>query len=276
MTKNDKLKQILRKDRQHTKQNNAYCFLPGNCLPEETAGEGFLGALQGYLKRFGGLYYFLLHTLGPVISSSAFRKAIKHCLTEYNSDDAVIVNIGSGPQHFKGRRDIINIDLFAFDEIDIVADADDLPIEDHSVDLIINVAMLEHVVDPAAIVKEMQRILKPNGKILAYAPFIVPYHAAPHDFHRWTEQGLARLFSRFEYLDIKVGCGPTSGLLYVLEEWLAIFFSFGCKPIHDILFIVFMIILSPLKLLDFFLEKLPFASIIASGFMVVAGNDKTK
>ena len=253
-------------------RNGTYCFLPGNCFPKETAGRGLLGKLQSYLKRFGRGYYLLLQILGPVISSSAFRKTARKCLGQYGAHDSIIVNIGSGPRHFKGRKDIINVDVFAFAEVDIVADAGNLPIEDQSVDLVINVAMLEHVVDPGGIVREMRRILKPDGKILAYAPFIVPYHAAPHDFHRWTEHGVARLFSQFEHVDIAVGCGPTSGLLYVLEEWLAIFFSLGCKPAHDVLFLTFMIILSPFKYLDFFLEKLSCASIIASGFMVVAGN----
>lgn len=274
MTKSEKIKQILRQDRPYTMQKAAFCFLPGNHLPEKTAGHCLLGTLQSYLKQFGRLYYWLLLVLGPVFGSSAFRHAVRQCLSEYGSA-ATIINLGSGPQYFNGRTDIINIDVFAFDEVDIVADATDLPLEDRSVDLIINVAMLEHVPDPAAIVREMRRILKPGGKLLAYAPFIVPYHAAPNDYYRWTGPGVSGLFSQFSHVETAIGSGPTSGLLYVLQEWLAIFFSFGWKPLHDILFLVFMVVLFPLKFIDFFLEKTTVASTIASGFVVVARNDST-
>jgi SAM-dependent methyltransferase len=272
MNKSEKIKKIISGSQKYTIQNNSYCFLPGNCLPEETAGKGILGKLQGFLKRFGWLYYFLLHLFGPVISSSIFRKLIKQNFAEYINEKAIVLNIGSGPNYFQGKREIINVDVFAFDEVDIVADAAHLPIEDHSVDLVLNIAMLEHVADPSDIVREMKRILKPGGKILAYLPFIVPYHAAPHDFYRWTSQGALKLFSDFSHVETEIGCGPTSGLLYVFEEWLAVLFSFGIKPVHDILFLLFMVLLSPVKLLDFILEKIPFSSTIASGFIIVASN----
>ena len=86
----------------------------------------------------------------------------------------------------QGRKDIINIDIFAFNEVDIVADAEGIPIENNSADLIICVALLEHVKDPQAVVAEMHRIVKSNGEVFCFIPFMQPFHAAPNDFQRWT------------------------------------------------------------------------------------------
>jgi SAM-dependent methyltransferase len=178
--------------------------------------------------------------------------------------------VGSGPIFFHGRTDLINIDLYGFAEVDMVADASSLPIETETVDAIINVALLEHVKEPMMIVNEMYRTLKPGGEILAYVPFMVPFHAAPYDYHRWTFEGAQTLFYRFDSLDTFIGCGPTSGMLYVLEEWLATLLSFGVKPLHDVWFLLLMLLLFPVKYVDIILERYGFAHHLASGFGVVA------
>ncbi|HBN26094.1 MAG TPA: hypothetical protein DD405_01330 [Desulfobacteraceae bacterium] len=269
MTKKYKIKKILISDSTYSLQNKSLCFLSGNRLPIHTAGKGLMGRIQDRLKRWGGIYYSLLKFFGPVTGSLAFKKEKQKCLSKYTSKH-IIINIGSGPQTFEGRTDIINVDMFAFDEVDLVADAAELPIEDCSVDFIINIAMLEHVDNPNAVLEEMYRILKPGGEVLAYAPFIVPYHAAPHDYSRWTHQGLKTFFSSFDDANIFIGCGPTSGILYVLEEWLAILLSFGSNTLHDIWFMIFMIILFPFKYFDLLLERFDTAVNIASGFGIVA------
>jgi SAM-dependent methyltransferase len=269
MVKKDKIHKVLIKDADFTIQNNAYCFLPGDRTPQESAGTGLLGKVQNWLKGYGRVYYQLLNLFGPVFTSLAFRRLISNCLDKY-SEDHVIINLGSGPQHFRGRKDIINVDLFAFEAVDIVADARRLPVEDQSVDFIINLAMLEHTENPQAVIQEMHRILKPVGETIAYAPFIVPYHAAPDDYHRWTYQGAKQLFSCFGTTDILVGCGPTSGMLYVFQEWLATLLSFGSKTLHDIWFIIFLVILFPIKYLDILIDGVNFAANVSSGFGIIA------
>jgi SAM-dependent methyltransferase len=269
MTKEEKIRKILISDANFRVQNKSYCFLSGDRMPHQTAGKGLLGKTQDWLKTYGKLYYSLLKLFGPVFSSFTFRRSIHECLDKY-SENHVIINLGSGPQYFHGRTDIINVDLFAFDEVDIVADACNLPIEEQRVDFIVNIAMLEHVDNPHTLVHEMYRILKPSGEMLAYVPFIVPYHAAPDDFYRWTISGIKTLFSNFNEVEVFVGAGPTSGLLWVFQEWFAILCSFGNKTLHDIIFLFLMVVTAPMKLLDIFLERLPNSENIASGFCIIA------
>ena len=60
----------------------------------------------------------------------------------------------------------------------MVADASKLPIEDATADMVVNIAMLEHVENPEAVVNEMSRIAKPGAHFIFHLPFIVPFHAA--------------------------------------------------------------------------------------------------
>jgi SAM-dependent methyltransferase len=131
--------------------------------------------------------------------------------------------------------------------------------------------MLEHVADPKSVIGEMYRILKSGGRIICYLPFIVPFHAAPNDFQRWTIPGIRKLFSDVGNMEIEIGigAGPTSGMLWVLQEWLAIFFCFGIRGLHDLIFKVLMVFTAPVKLLDLLLTRFPYPDKIASGFYVV-------
>ncbi len=269
MTKNEKIKKIIDWNQAYTIQNNTICFIPAEKTSHQTAGTGLLGTIQNMLKKHGGLYYTLLNIFGPVLLSTDYHSTAKNCLEKYN-DEHVIINLGSGPSYFYGRKDIINIDVFSLDEVDIVADAAKLPIADESVDFIITIAMLEHVIDPYQVVQEMHRILKPHGEIFTYIPFIQPYHAAPYDYSRWNHQGIRRLFADFADHRIFIGSGPTSGMLYILEEWLSILLSFGIKPLHDCWFLLLMLLLFPIKYLDLILNKFEFAANAASGFGIVA------
>lgn len=269
MSKRDKIISIIKKGLNYTVQNNAFCFLPGDRQFQDTAGSGLLGKMQDALKRYGKLYYFLLKIFAPVYGEKSYKKKIGKVLEEYDKSN-IILNLGSGPVYFRNRTDIINVDIFAFDEVDIVADCEELPIENDTVDMIINVAMLEHVKNPEAVVHEMFRILKPQGGAICYLPFMQPFHAAPHDYQRWTLPGVKRLFCEFSHLEAGIAAGPTSGMLWVLQEWVAILLSFGSRRLHDIVFMFLMLITFPLKYIDVLITKYPDSEKVASGFYVFA------
>jgi len=268
MKKRDKINGIIKKNVHYTVQNDVYCFLPGDRKSQDTAGSGMLGKTQDVLKRYGKLYYFLLKVFAPVYGKRLFKE-LEKVLENYDMS-RIILNLGSGPVHLKNRTDIINVDIFAFDEVDIVADCEDLPIENNTVDMIINVGMLEHVKSPEDVVAEMHRILKSKGRAICFLPFMQPFHAAPYDYQRWTLPGLKSLFSEFSNIDAGIAAGPTSGMLWVLQEWVSIVVSFGSKRIHDIVFLSLMLMTFPLKYVDIMITRFPDSEKIASGFFVIA------
>jgi len=181
--------------------------------------------------------------------------------------DKIIVNLGSGPK--KLREDIINIDFHPFNNVDIVANIGNLPFRDNSVDIIINEAVLEHSKNPQALVKEMYRVLKPGGLIYITTVFVASFHSSPNDYYRWSKEGLRELLRDFEEKETGVICGPTSAMLSIFNEWLATLFSFGLKYLHQILLLIFIIITSPLKLLDYLISKFSSAQNIAYGFYYI-------
>jgi SAM-dependent methyltransferase len=75
---------------------------------------------------------------------------------------------------------------------DVFADAAALPLRDASMDGVVCLEVLEHVPDPARVIKEIARVLKPGASAWLSMPFLYPVHDAPFDFQRYTEHGLRR------------------------------------------------------------------------------------
>jgi SAM-dependent methyltransferase len=77
--------------------------------------------------------------------------------------------------------------------VDILASADDLPLEAESFDCVICTEVLEHCPEPIKALGEIARVLKPGGRVFLTTPFLRPLHEMPHDYYRYTPSGLARL-----------------------------------------------------------------------------------
>jgi SAM-dependent methyltransferase len=77
-----------------------------------------------------------------------------------------------------------------------------IPFSDNSFDNILCTEVLEHAVDPVALVDEMRRVLKPGGTLVVTVPFSARVHHAPYDFHRFTRFRLAALFDGFDRSEI--------------------------------------------------------------------------
>jgi SAM-dependent methyltransferase len=74
-------------------------------------------------------------------------------------------------------------------------DGQTIPFEDASFDHILCTEVLEHVEDPASLIAEMSRVLRPGGTIVVTVPFSARVHHAPHDYHRYTSFRLRSLFA---------------------------------------------------------------------------------
>jgi SAM-dependent methyltransferase len=79
---------------------------------------------------------------------------------------------------------------------DVFADAAALPLPDASMDGVVCLEVLEHVPDPARVIQEIARVLKPGACAWLSMPFLYPVHDAPFDFQRYTEHGLRRDIAR--------------------------------------------------------------------------------
>ena len=77
-----------------------------------------------------------------------------------------------------------------------LADLAALPFRTGTFDAAIHIVTLEHVREPAAVLREIARSLAPGGVLLLAAPHEWEIHQAPHDYYRYTRHGLAYLLER--------------------------------------------------------------------------------
>src|SRR5690606_2282864 len=90
------------------------------------------------------------------------------------------------------------LDIEAFEDVDIVADIQDMKhVQDNAFDSILCTQVLEHVKNPFLAVGELHRVLKPGGKLFLTVPFLNNIHMEPHDYWRFTEYSIAHLLSSF-------------------------------------------------------------------------------
>src|SRR5581483_7985494 len=77
---------------------------------------------------------------------------------------------------------------------DVVGSADALPVADGTFDVVLCTQVLEHVPDPARVVRELRRVVAPGGRVLLSTHGVQVYHPSPQDLWRWTHTGLEHLF----------------------------------------------------------------------------------
>jgi len=114
-----------------------------------------------------------------------------------NPAEAIVAPLGRWNLYIGGGgccvAGYVNIDLFVLPGVDVAADAARLPFPDATFDRIECDAVLEHVPNPATVMREIERALKPGGYAHIVTPFCHPYHEYPKDYQRFTLAGLEEL-----------------------------------------------------------------------------------
>ena len=254
----EKILSILDLKFQFKYKNDKFVFVE----VEEGIVSDSLDQIKTFFKKYVWLYELLIYVIAPLYPSRYFY--LKRVLNRTKNSDLVVVNLGSGYTDL--RPDMINVDLLAYAPVNVVCDITELPFKDNSVDQIINIAVLEHVPNPQAVIAEIHRVLKPGGKLLCEIPFMQAFHASPYEFQRFTYEGIKVQFQEFKNLKIH-SISPTGGMLWPLQEWFVMLFSFGIKPLHNILLIIVMVLTFPIKFLDVILQYHPLSKNIASCFI---------
>ncbi len=70
-------------------------------------------------------------------------------------------------------------------------------------DIILCMNVLEHVYEYQQAIQNMYQALKPGGELVVFVPMFYPLHDEPHDYWRFTEDGLRKMFEQFENVIIK-------------------------------------------------------------------------
>ncbi|MGI8421119.1 MAG: class I SAM-dependent methyltransferase, partial [Gaiellaceae bacterium] len=125
----------------------------------------------------------------------------------------------------------VGVDVVENPAADLRGAIEALPVEDASFDLVLCAQVLEHCDDPAQAVRELRRVVRPGGRVLASTHGVQVYHPSPVDLWRWTHAGLERLFTQSAGWST-VTVRPSSGTTACLGMLLAIYTDLLSRRAH--------------------------------------------
>ena len=125
-------------------------------------------------------------------------------LAEFYKPGMKVLDIGAGNNliDFDG---LTKFDMFEYQGVDAIGDSENLPFADESFDMIVSLAVLEHVQDPDKMADEIFRITKRSGRIFILTAFIQWEHSYPYHYFNFSQHGLRQVFKKFKEIE----CGPS-------------------------------------------------------------------
>lgn len=189
--------------------------------------ESILMQMNSYLKP----------TLSADLPHYVARKSILYFMKMNVAEfSGTVVDLGCGNMPYKelvlSQKNVqhyISIDVaqseFYKNSPDIIWNGKEIPLADNSVDVVLFTEVIEHLAEPLAVCKEVNRVLRVNGKIIGTTPFFWPIHEAPNDIQRFTPFGLQKVLENAGFKEIRI-LAP-GGWRLSLAQFLCIYIGFG-------------------------------------------------
>jgi SAM-dependent methyltransferase len=160
------------------------------------------------------------------------RKPLLDWLASQSVTGLRLLDVGCGDRPyeplFADAAEIVGFDLPGNEFADLHGQIDALPVEDAAFDVVLCVQVLEHVPDPASAVRELRRVVRPGGRVLASTHGVYPYHPVPEDYWRWTHTGLERLFAdsaSWSSITVTPACGTAATLSMLVAHFVDLWFK---------------------------------------------------
>jgi SAM-dependent methyltransferase len=131
------------------------------------------------------------------LALTTLRDDVQHLL-DHVKGPGVALDLGSGTSPYRTSVESLGFELRTLDvtsdtDPDYVGTAESTGLEAAAFDLVICTQVLEHVADPWAAALEIRRILRPGGRAILTMPHVWFFHPHPHDYWRFTQEGMVRL-----------------------------------------------------------------------------------
>src|SRR5262249_48111618 len=138
-----------------------------------------------------------------------------------------ILDAGAGECRFKSlfaHTEYVGIDFaqgdpsWDYTRLTVIGRLEELPFPNASFDHVLSVVVLEHTPQPARVIEEFQRVLKPGGMVHLVVPHMWEEHQKPYDFFRFTSSGIRYLL---QTAGIRIGrIHPVGGFFWQLGRRL--------------------------------------------------------
>lgn len=122
---------------------------------------------------------------------------------EHIPQNAMVLDAGAGSAPYRDLFAHARYESADFEQVEkeyapatYVCDLKEIPVEDNRYDFIIFNQVMEHLPEPSLVLNELNRVLKPGGKMIYSGPLFYEEHEQPYDFYRYTQFGLRHLFSK--------------------------------------------------------------------------------
>lgn len=127
-------------------------------------------------------------------------------------DNSLVLDAGAGSQIYASIFARQSYESADFEQVDkyykpstYVCDLSKIPVEDNRFDAVVFTQVLEHLPEPQVVLAELNRVLKPGGRMFLSAPLFYQEHEQPYDFYRYTQFGLKYMLERngFKILEMR-------------------------------------------------------------------------
>ncbi len=158
-------------------------------------------------EALGNPYRYIARQLRLTIEDmllAGFADAPAPCVLDYGAADSPYRD--ALPQ----AREWVAADLSGNPHAQMQLNPDgSVPSPDGRFDLVVSTQVLEHVADPALYLAECFRVLRPGGTLLLSTHGMMVWHPDPHDYWRWTSEGLRVVVEQagFEVNDFRGAMG---------------------------------------------------------------------
>lgn len=152
----------------------------------------------------------------------SFHQELDAAIQKCASGKLLDIGCGNKPYEvwFEGKiSEYIGCDIVqsSSNKVDVLCEANNIPLESNSYDTLISTQAIEHIEDYQGMVNEAYRLLKINGYFILSGPFYWHLHEEPYDFFRFSKHGFRYILEKsgFEIIEINAngGAWATLGLM---------------------------------------------------------------
>lgn len=141
-------------------------------------------------------------TLGRLLCDECIEK---RCATLAGK----VLDLGGGisPGYLKRlprHIELVRTDLHAAEGVTAVDFNESLPFQDESFDAVLLFNAIYAADDERALLREIGRVVKKNGTFVLLSPFVANEMKEPHDYVRYTAEGLERLVRAAGFGDVSI------------------------------------------------------------------------